>query len=133
MTLNTVADPRFPRGSANISFDKNFAENCMKMKTIGPKVIECSPPWVRQKKHVLTPSDRYTYAQLLLGVVMIKTNYVDSLHFVDQCPLMRLTKLSSDWSIHTAIESVQTADSCLEYHQIICQRKQLNQGTLVPY
>ena len=64
---------------------------------------------------------------------MIKTNYVDSLHFVDQCPLMRLAKLSSDWSIHTAIESVQTADSCLEYHQIICQRKQLNQGTLVPY
>ena len=62
--------------------------------------------------------------------MVIESYFIDSLHFVDQCPLMRLEKLSSDWSIHTAIQSVQTADSCLEYHQIICQRSLLDEGAL---
>ena len=35
MKYGSVADPGFPRGDANLLFDKIFAETCMKMKEIG--------------------------------------------------------------------------------------------------
>ena len=68
------------RGCANLLFGKYFAENCMKMKEIGPGVgASLAPPWIYQchiNKLNNTPFQKFITVVLYLCSIEFSFNYL---------------------------------------------------------